>query len=185
MSLNLFNNISNNRKENNSFQNLIKELSDYIDREKNMIKQEGLKQENQLYQVVEIDVNGVYLQNIKNNRVLKETDISKELLNKIGEDSVLRYKNGRYIYEEELTQKFMDSLVEITQYEQIKENFVKESNILSIDPDTIYTVENREETYSILSYKKERINVPNELIPFWTKKGETLYYENGKFNRKI
>ena len=48
---------------------------------------------------------GAYLQNINDNRVHKETDISKEVLEKIGNDSVLRYKDGNYIYEEELTRK--------------------------------------------------------------------------------
>ena len=53
-----------------------------------------LKQENCIYQVVEMDVDGAYLQNTENNCISKETDISREILNKIGNDSVLRFKNG-------------------------------------------------------------------------------------------
>ncbi len=115
MNLELFNNLLNNVKENNTVQNLIKELSNYLERTNNELCNEKhnktlcstLKQENCLYQVVEMDVDGAYLKNIDNNRVSKETDISKEVLNKIGNDSVLRFKDGKYIYEEELTREIL------------------------------------------------------------------------------
>lgn len=94
MNLDLFNNILNNVKESNFIQNFMKELSNYMD---------SLKQEDCLYQVVELGADGVYLQNINNNKVARETDISKEVLDKIGEDFVLRYQNGEYVIEEELT----------------------------------------------------------------------------------
>ena len=35
--------------------------------------------------------------------IAEETDISKELLDEIAEDSVLRYKDGKYVYDDELT----------------------------------------------------------------------------------
>ena len=133
-----------------------------------------------------MDVDGAYLQNTNNNCVSKETDISKEVLNKIGEDSVLRYRDGEYIYEDELTQKFFDNLVGIKEYKEIQDNFMKESNILEIDSNTKYRIESREDNYCLLSYEsdeKNTIEVPNELIPFWAKEGENLYYKNGKFNR--
>ena len=34
-----------------------------------------------------------------------------------------------------------------------------------------------------LTVGKNTIEVPNELIPFWTKHGDNLYYKDGKFNR--
>lgn len=194
MNLDLFNNLLNNTKENNIIQNFIKELSNYLEKNNNQlsnkndnnVKSNSLKQEDCLYQVVEMGVDGAYLQNTNNNFVSKETDIPKEVLNKIGNDSVLRYKDGKYIYEEELTQKFLDNLVEIREYKEIQDNFMKESNILKIDSNTKYKVESREENYSLLSYEnngKHTIKVPNELIPFWTKHGDNLYYKDGKFNR--
>lgn len=192
MNLDLLNNVLSNAKENKFIQNFIKELSNHLEKTSNQMSNKNdnsvnsLKQEDCLYQVVEMDVDGAYLQNTNNNCVSKETNISKEVLDKIGEDSVLRYKDGEYIYEDELTQKFFDNLVEIKEYKEIQDNFMKESNILEIDSNTKYKIESREDNYCVLSYEsdgKNTIEVPNELIPFWAKEGENLYYKDGKFNR--
>ncbi len=192
MNLDLLNNVLSNAKENKFIQNFIKELSNHLEKTSNQMSNKNdnsvnsLKQEDCLYQVVEMDVDGAYLQNTNNNCVSKETNISKEVLDKIGEDSVLRYKDGEYIYEDELTQKFFDNLVDIKEYKEIQDNFIKESNILEIDSNTKYKIESREDNYCVLSYEsdgKNTIEVPNELIPFWAKEGENLYYKDGKFNR--
>ena len=190
MNLDLFNNILNNVKENDFVQNFIKELSNHLENVNNKLPKNGmnlsdLKQENCLYQVVEMGVDSAYLRNINTNQVSKETDISKEILDKIGNDSVLRYKNGKYIIEDELTQKFFDSLIEIDEFEKIQNDFEKESNILDIDSNTKYKIQQKEQNYCILSYSdnKDKIKVPNALIPFWASIGENLYYKNGKFNR--
>jgi len=196
LNLDLFNNLVNSVKENNIVQSFIKELSNYLEKQNNKLLNEEynrkdnriLKQENCLYQVIEMDVDGAYLQNIDNNRISKETDISKEILNKICNDSVLRFKDGTYIYEEELTKEFYDSLIDIKEYKNIQDNFVKESNILEIDSDTRYKIELHEDNYCLLSYENEgknTIEVPNELIPFWAKNGDNLYYKDGKFNRDL
>lgn len=193
MNLDLFNNILNNAKENNFIKNFMEEISNYLEKaNKNLsndnIKESSLKQENCLYQVVDMDKDGVYLQNTNNNQVSKENEISQELLNKIGNDTVLRYQNEEYIIEEGLTQKFFDSLVDIKEYKEIQEKFINESNILEIDSNTRYKIEMRDKDYCILSYKddeKNTIKVPNALIPFWATNEESLYYKNGKFCRDI
>ena len=106
MELDLFNNLLKDVKENNSVQNFIKDLSNYLEEVKRNEKMEDiLKQEECLYQVVELAEDGVYLQNTMNNKISKEKDINKDLLSKITNDSILRYKNGKYIYEEEITRK--------------------------------------------------------------------------------
>jgi len=64
----------------------------------------------------------IYLQNLNNNRVSKETEIPKDILNKIGEDSLLRFKDGQYIYEEDLTEKFRDSLIDVEGYMNNEKN---------------------------------------------------------------
>ncbi len=194
MNLDLFNNLLDSVKENNIVQNFIKELSNYLEKANNELSNEknnnakntSLKQENCLYQVIDMDVDGAYLQNINNNCVSKETDISKDVLNKIGNDSVLKFKDGNYIYEEELTKKFYDSLIDIKKLERIKNEFIETSNILKIDSNTTYQIELRKDDYCLLSYQnqeKNTIKVPNELIPFWAKNGDNLYYKNEKFNR--
>lgn len=106
MELDLFNNLLKDVKENNSVQNFIKDLSNYLEEVKRNEKMEAiLKQEECLYQVIELAEDGVYLQNTMNNKISKEKDINKDLLSKITNDSILRYKNGKYIYEEEITRK--------------------------------------------------------------------------------
>lgn len=118
MNLEIFNNLIKGTKNNNIAQNFIKELSNYLKNEtegrehvelpdnKNNI--EDLRQENCLYQVVDRSKNGVYLQNLNNNRIFEETNIPQELLDKIGNDYILRYKDGNYNFEEELTDQFFE-----------------------------------------------------------------------------
>lgn len=195
MNLDFLNNLGNALKENKIVQNFMNELSNYLEKVNNnlasqninTVKTNSLKQENTIYQVVEIDVDGAYLQNTMNNKISKEIDIPKELLKKIGNDTVLKYKDGKYIIEEELTQNFLDKLVGIKELEKIQEDFKDNTNILNIDSNTVYQIETKNNSKSILSYEnneKKRIEVPNELIPFWAKEGEKLIYQDGIFERK-
>ena len=148
----------------------------------------SLKQENCLYQVVEMGIDCAYLENLENCRVFKENDIPKDILEKISNDTVLKYKDGKYVIEEEITQRFFDSLVGIKEYVDIQKKFTQESNILQNSPDTIYKIQERNEKYTIVTYEKNgicTIKVPNELIPYWSKKREYLKYKNGDFQREI
>lgn len=123
MNLEIFNNLINATKDNDIVQNFIKELSNFLQNEtegkdNNMLQEKkpntnDLKQEDCLYQVVDRSKNGVYLQNLSNNKVFEETSIPKELLDKIGNDYILRYKDGEYIFEEELTDDFFNGLIDI------------------------------------------------------------------------
>ena len=81
----------------------------------------------------------------------------------------------------------MDSLVGIKEAQEIQNNFEKESGILEIDPNTMYKVESLGEQHSTLSYENGQkvLEVPNELIPFWTKRGESLYYKDGEFKANV
>ena len=75
----------------------------------------SLRKEGNLYQVVEILSDGAYLLNLSNKKISKETNIQKDVLKQIGNDSILRYKNGKYIYEEELTDDFFNNLKDINE----------------------------------------------------------------------
>lgn len=172
MDLDLF---FNNLKENDFIKNFTKELSDFLENK-------SLENEEKLYQVVEIVKDGAYLQDTSNNKIFKE-NISKELLNEIGNDTVLRFKDGKYIIDEELTQKFLDSLIDLKEYEDIKKQFAKNMNI---KPNTIFELKVKNDKYSILKYgenQEKMIKVPNSLIPFWTRVGEKLNYSDGEFSR--
>lgn len=114
MKLDLFNSVFNINKGNSFVQNFINELSNYMEKNYGGVKynmENGLKEEGTLYQVVGITENGAYLQNMKSNKVTEEKDIPKELKEKLGNDYILRYKNGKYIFEKELTDDFFNSLV--------------------------------------------------------------------------
>lgn len=142
MKLEIFNKLANDAKESNLVENFIQELSKYLENakekgeqkmnipnnnnesnneisnEKTLKQQENLNQnrkENCLYQVVDFSVNGVYLLNKNTNKIFEETEISQELKNQIQNDSILRYKNGEYVYEEELTEEFFNNLEDIDQ----------------------------------------------------------------------
>lgn len=194
MSLELFNNLINKVKESDFVQNFITELSNHLENanEKEEIKlnnkELNYRWEDCLYQVVDFSSDGVFLQNTENNVVFEEKNMLQGLLDKIGNDYILRFKDGNYIIEEELTEKFMNSMVDVKEYQRIKEKFKQESNILENNKDTKYNVSLRKEDYTILNYGKNNENimkVPNELIPFFTKEGNILYYKNGKFERYI
>ena len=182
MNLDLFNNIINGIKENTFVQNFMQELSNHLE------KVSSLKQENCLYQVVEIETDGAYLQNINNNQVAKENDIPKEILDKIEEDTVLIYKNGSYEIEENLTEQFFNNLVDIKEYDAIQKDFIEQNKMSEIASDTKYILKEKTNDYSILTYgnnEKSTIKVPNALIPFWAKTGDNLYYKNGEFKRSM
>ena len=98
--------------DNNITESLITQLEDYakeIANSQNNILNQNRK-ENALYQVVDHSLNGVYLQNVENKVIFEETNIPKELKEKLGNDYILRYKNGEYVFEEELTEEFFKNL---------------------------------------------------------------------------
>ena len=122
MNIELFNNLVNNIKENKLIENFTKELSNYLNLQKekeNDILQENktnindFREENGLYQVVDRSLKGVYLQNMRTNQIFEETNISPEILDAIGNDYILRYKDGKYIIEQKLTDDFFNGMMDI------------------------------------------------------------------------
>ena len=87
----------------------IDELSNYLDKQNREGRVE-LRKEGVLYQVVDRSLNGVYLQNMESKKVYEEKNMPKEVLNKISNDYILRYKNGKYVIEEKLTDQFFENL---------------------------------------------------------------------------
>lgn len=67
------------------------------------------RQDGAIYQVVDHSSKGVFLQNKDNNVIFEETNLSEELMDKISNDYILSYKNGEYVYEEELTDDFFQN----------------------------------------------------------------------------
>lgn len=153
---------------------------DYND-EINILREEGT-----LYQVVDICLDGVYLQNTNNDRVFKEVNIPEEIKDVIENDYILRYKDGKYFIEYDLTDNFFDNLVDINEYKAIQEDFIKNTNILEIDANTRFNVVSYEDNYTKLSYGNNAnniIKVPNVLLPYFLENETILYYNNGKFDK--
>lgn len=104
--------------QNNIVQSFIKELSNYLENinekgENELDKQdinsnlEKYRKEDRLYQVVDMSTNGVILQDTKNNVTFEETEISEDIKDKIQNDYILKYKNGEYVIEDEMTEDFL------------------------------------------------------------------------------
>ena len=195
MNLDFFNDLFNKVKESDFVQKFTEELSNYLEKvneegrgqlavQENNKNLDTYREENALYQVVDFSSKGVFLQNTNTGVTFEETDISQDILDKIGNDYILRYTDGKYVVEQELTEDFMNSMVGIQEYRKIKEQFEKESNILHIDANTRFNVLSRDNDYTMLSYgEKDTIKVPNALVPFFTNEQSVLLYKNGKFEK--
>lgn len=184
--------------QNNIVQSFIKELSNYLENinekgENELDKQdinsnlEKYRKEDRLYQVVDMSTNGVILQDTKNNVTFEETEISEDIKDKIQNDYILKYKNGEYVIEDEMTEDFFDRLVGIKEYKNIQQKFIEESDILQIDPNVRYKIDKKKDDYTMLKYGEDekKIDVPNALLPYFTDEDTVLYYKNGKFEKDI
>ena len=106
----------------------IKELTEHLEdffekvdnrKEKTNEKEEKLdnfREEGGLYQAVDLSSKGAFLQNMKTNVIVEETNIPEDLKNVISNDYILRYKDGTYFWEEELTDKFYEGLIDVKEY---------------------------------------------------------------------
>lgn len=153
--------------------------------EKNDIKTSNLREENCLYQVVDFGRDGIYLQNTNSNVIFEEVNIPDNIKNIISNDYILRYKEGTYIFEEKLTDEFFENMVDIQEYKQIQEKFIKESNILKNNPKTRYKILSNKKDFTVLEYEKGTIKVPSILLPYFINDNSILYFKNGKFHRVI
>lgn len=163
-------------------------IKEVVDELKHDDEINSLREENTLYQVVDIGIDGVYLQNTNNDRIFKEVNIPEEIKNIIGNDYILIYKDGKYSIEEDLTDNFFENLVDISEYKKIQEDFIKNTNILEIDANTRFNVVSHEDDYTILNYgdsESNIIKVPNVLVPYFLENETVLYYNNGKFYKDM
>ena len=114
--------------------NFINELNEHLEnftlrvdirKEKLNSQEEKLdifREEGGIYQVVDLSSKGVFLQNMRTNRIFEETNIPEELKNIISNDYILSYKGGTYIWEEELTDKFYKGLIDVKEFMKKQQN---------------------------------------------------------------
>lgn len=192
MKLNFFEEIKNNLDD--RVENFINELAEQLKNSKEKVSNEQnarlneLREEDCLYYVIDSDSETVYLQNLNNNIKFKGTDLPSEIKKEVFTDCILRYKNGEYIWDKEMTDKFMNTLVSAGELSRIKEDFAQESRIQENAPNTNYNVLSHNDDYTILSYENngiKTVKVPNVLMPFGVDNKKVYIYKNGKFELYI
>lgn len=69
---------------------------------------EEYRQDGGVYKAVENIGICIYLQNINTGEIFGEVKFSEDLYNILSTDYIVRYENGEYVYDEELTEKSMN-----------------------------------------------------------------------------
>lgn len=117
MNLDFFKELKNNL-ENSQVKEFLNELSDYMDN----LKEKNFKQENDreegLYYVLNGNPDKVYLTKFNSKKVFEATDLSEEIRKSVSEGFILRYKDGKYAIDEELTEKNFEGLLNIDEYKE-------------------------------------------------------------------
>ena len=133
MNLDFFKELKNNLSNNNEVKEFINDLAEFM----NNLKEEILKpkdiREEGLYYVLDGNPNKVYLTKFNSKKVFEETDIPQEIKNTVSEGFILRYKDGKYIVDEELTEKNFEGILNI-------EDIIQENNENNQKYDDVYNV---------------------------------------------
>jgi hypothetical protein len=167
-------------KSTNAISKKLKEASkEIVNLQENHMKQ--YRTENDLYVVVEKCLNSAYLQNINTNIVFEETSFSDDVFNLLHNDVVVSFKDGKYVYEDEITRDWMNSFISIDEHNEVLQKLMAEPNFSKIDfENTIFSIISRENNYTLLSYgesQKNILKVPNKLISYWVDDNSILYYD--------
>ena len=101
---------------NNEIKEFMQELTDYMQdlKEKNS-KPKDIREDG-LYYVLDGNPDKVYLTKFDSKKVFEANDLPKEIKKAVSEGFVLRYKNGEYTVDEELTEKNFEGLLNIDEY---------------------------------------------------------------------
>lgn len=73
-------------------------------------KLQKYRKENNLYVVVKKNLHSAYLKDTNTNIIFEEVNFSDDTFGLLCNDAVVKFKNGKYIYEDELTRKNMYSI---------------------------------------------------------------------------
>lgn len=109
--LNLFNNIKNRYKSNETT-NFLQELSNSLSKTNTKTREDGL------YYVLNANPDRIYLTKFGERKVFEATDLPDEIRKVVSEGFILRYKNGRYEIYEELTDKNFEGELDIDSYKE-------------------------------------------------------------------
>jgi len=116
MNLDFFKELKNNLSSNNEVKDFIKDLADYMNNLKEKINKPKDIREEGLYYVLNANPDKIYLTKFNSKKVFEEADLPKEIKNSVSEGVILRYKNGQYKIDEELTERNFEGLLNIDKY---------------------------------------------------------------------
>lgn len=190
MNLDFFTNLVNDVKSHSFTSQFIDELTKYLNNIKGNIAEnqmmprndiEKYRKEDNLYIVVEKGLNSAYLQDVNTDMIFEETLFSDDLFDLLHNDVVIRFKDGQYIYENEITNKWIDSFISTDEHNQLLTELMHEPNFSEIDfESTTFNITSCHDNYTILSYgenNKDTLKVPNKLIDYWADNNSILYYD--------
>lgn len=115
MNLDFFKQLKNN-SQNREVKDFLNELSDYMNNLKEKIFKQKNDREEGLYYVLNANPEKIYLTKFNSKKVFEATDLPKEMRNKVSEGFILKYKNGEYTIDEELTEKNFEGQLNIQEY---------------------------------------------------------------------
>lgn len=189
MNLDFFTNLVNDVKSHSFTSQFIDELNKYLNNIKGDIAENQMmpkndiekhRKEDNLYIVVEKGLNSAYLQDVNTDMIFEETLFSDDLFNLLHNDVVVRFKDGGYIYENDITSKWMDSFISTEEHNQLLTELMCEPNFSKIDfKNTTFNIAYRDDNYAILNYgesHQDTLKVPNKLIDYWADNNSILYY---------
>jgi len=117
MNLDFFKEIKNSLS-NNEVKEFMQELECYMkELKENISKSKDIREEG-LYYVLNQNPDKVYLTKFNSKKVFEANDLPKEIKNAVSEGFILRYKNGEYTVDEELTEKNFEGLLNIDEYKE-------------------------------------------------------------------
>lgn len=102
----------------NEVKELMQELANYMKDLKEKISKPKDVIEEGLYYVLDGKPNKVYLTKFNSNKVFEVTDLPEEIKNAVSEGFILRYRNGEYTVDEELTEKNFEGILNIDEYKE-------------------------------------------------------------------
>ena len=107
-----------NNIEKSEVKDFLDELVECINNFKEKISKKKDNREEGLYYVLSGNPDKVYLTKFNSKKVFEEINLPQEIKNAVSEGFILRYKNGEYIVDEELTEKNFEGLLNIDEYKE-------------------------------------------------------------------
>ena len=118
MNLDFFKELKNSLSSNNEVKEFMQELADYMNNIKEKISKQKSNREEGLYYVLDGNPNKVYLTKFNSKKVFEAEDLPEEIKKSVSEGFILRYENGKYAVDEELTEKNFEGLLNIDEYKE-------------------------------------------------------------------